>query len=261
MMAGIDWVDYAATLLLLLPAIAIGERLAPERRPESHPPRPSQLRWFRRREDLAWLGLVLVVVPGVAGATAAIGTALAHRGALAPLLLRRPLAAAIIGAGVAELAAYWVHRAEHLVGVLWRIHRPHHRPTHVDVLSGLRSHPLDVVAVRALPVLAAAAVGVTPAELSAYLAVLFVVTMFAHADLDIADGWLSYVVVTPGYHRTHHERRHNNANFASVLPALDRLFGTAAVAAEARDFGPTGPTHLTATAAGPRPTTSRWRPG
>lgn len=50
-----------------------------------------------------------------------------------------------------------------------------------------------------------------------------------HANLNWRLGWLEHVVVSPAFHHWHHNNEAAatlNKNYASLLPFLDRLFGT-----------------------------------
>jgi sterol desaturase/sphingolipid hydroxylase (fatty acid hydroxylase superfamily) len=87
-----------------------------------------------------------------------------------------------------------------------------------------------------VPVAAAAMLGVSPADLVPYLVIALVVTLFAHANLDVPVGVWQRVVVTPGFHRSHHELGRESTNFAAVFPLLDVLFGTASFSVGERRF-------------------------
>ena len=226
----IAWIEYLLVLVVVLPLIAVAESLAPESGSAAVRARPRPV-----RADWTWLAVVIVAAPAVMAATVVAAGALARHGAAPGWFRGHAVAAAIVGGLVAELAGYWAHRGEHRLAMLWPLHRAHHGATHLDALRGLRSHPLDLVWTRGLPVLAAALAGIGPDRLTPYLSVLFVVSVLAHADLEVPPTW-SRLVVTPGYHRTHHDVRHCGANLAMVLPVLDRLFGTAAIGERPRCF-------------------------
>src|SRR5690606_15180733 len=50
---------------------------------------------------------------------------------------------------------------------------------------------------------------------------------FIHANVGWRLGWLEHVIASPSFHHWHHSRRdHINRNYASMLPVVDRLFGT-----------------------------------
>jgi sterol desaturase/sphingolipid hydroxylase (fatty acid hydroxylase superfamily) len=129
---------------------------------------------------------------------------------------------------LADLLAYWNHRAFHSVSRLWRIHAVHHSSTELDWLSSVRVHPLnDAIgsAVVATPLLL---LGFAPAALAAYLPFLTLYAIMLHANVSWSFGPLRGVIASPAYHRWHHsaEAQALDKNFAGLFPLYDRLFGT-----------------------------------
>lgn len=220
------WLTYGAVLAVVLPGLTAAEHLAGGDRPARAPGARRS-----RGRDLAWVVLAWAVVPAVGLVVGAAATWMAPVSPLHPVLAGRPVLAVAVGSLVAEVAFYAVHRAEHTWRAGWWVHRTHHHPRRLDAVSGVRAHPLDVAAQHGLPVLAAAALGAGPAAIAPYLLVLLAVTVLAHTDLPLPAGWWDRVVVTPGYHRRHHEAGGEATHLAAVLPALDVLFGTAEVPA------------------------------
>jgi sterol desaturase/sphingolipid hydroxylase (fatty acid hydroxylase superfamily) len=180
------------------------------------------------RTDLGWVGVYLVYVPAL-GAVVAGAAALAGRHSLvAPLVSDLPWAVRLAGAiVVADLAAYVLHRLQHTWAPLWRIHDVHHSTRDLRWWSAFRFHPVDTALVHGVPIVAAAALGAGPDVLVPYLASVTIVTVFAHADVFVPGSALSRVVVTPDFHRAHHEPGRSGRNFALVLPIWDVLFRTA----------------------------------
>ena len=129
---------------------------------------------------------------------------------------------------LADLLAYWQHRAFHSFERLWRIHAVHHSSTELDWLSAVRVHPLN----EALSNTAIAAplilLGFSPVTLAAYLPFLTFYAITLHANVDWDMGPLRYVISSPAFHRWHHsaEEEALNKNFAGLFPVLDWLFGT-----------------------------------
>jgi len=140
-----------------------------------------------------------------------------------------PFAAQLVAAiFVADLFQYTIHRAFHRVPFLWRFHAVHHSIRAVDWLAGSRLHLVDIVVTRAFSYLPIYALGFTTEVFYAYVVIVALQAVMAHANTRLPFGWLERVLVTPRYHHWHHarERAHHDKNFAIHLPLIDRLFGT-----------------------------------
>ncbi len=193
------------------------------------------------RTDASWAALYFLYVP-------ALGTALAEATSVISRITpaRRLVGTAPWGVqlglvfAIAEAGAYAMHRAQHTIPVLWRIHSVHHSSESVRWWSAFRSHPLDTAMSHGVPILCAAAAGVAPSALVPYLTVVTVVTVLAHADVHVPRTWLSAVIVTPAFHRSHHEFERGSTNFARVLPLCDLFFRTASNGVGVDQYGATG---------------------
>ncbi|MEM7272846.1 MAG: sterol desaturase family protein [Actinomycetota bacterium] len=189
---------------------------------------------FRRPElgtDLGYAlaGPLLQVVGLAAGAVVGILSLAWLPGlALRPLVgMIPPALAPLVGVVLFDLAIYWTHRWYHEVPVLWRFHSIHHSPTHMDWISGLRSHPLDGTLIAPAFVFLLAA-GFS-AEVSGAIAVLQIaVGIFLHANVRWRLRPLHRIVATPEFHHWHHANEPGavNSNYAGLLPAWDQVFGT-----------------------------------
>lgn len=130
-----------------------------------------------------------------------------------------------------QLLTYGVHRASHEWLWLWRFHSVHHSDVALDATSAHRHHPVEVLfgAAFALPVLVL--LGADAHTLLLYNLCLAVVTVWVHANVSAGrwNRWLRGWVLTPDVHRLHHLRdpHYTNSNYATLLPVMDRLFGTA----------------------------------
>lgn len=129
---------------------------------------------------------------------------------------------------LADLFQYAAHRAFHANGLLWRFHAVHHSIRTVDWLAGSRLHLVDIVATRAFSYIPLYLSGVSMSVFYAYVAIVALQAVAAHANTRIRFGWLKYVLVTPQYHHWHHadDPAVYNKNFAIHFPLVDRLFGT-----------------------------------
>ncbi len=146
-----------------------------------------------------------------------------------------PLWARMTGAMViGEIGFYWGHRWSHEWPWLWRFHAVHHSAEHLSVLVNGRAHPVDLVFTRlcGLALLYAtgfaAPVGDNPALVpSLVLLAGSLWSYFIHANLRWRLGPVEWLLSTPAFHHWHHSRDdHVDHNYASMLPFVDRLFGT-----------------------------------
>ncbi len=142
---------------------------------------------------------------------------------------RQPLALQLVEfLLLADLLAYWQHRAFHTFSQLWRIHAVHHSSTEVDWLSSVRVHPVNDALGNAFVATPLLLLGFSPATLGAYLPFLTLYAIVIHANVGWEYGPLRYVIASPAYHRWHHsaEREAINKNFSGLFPFVDALFGT-----------------------------------
>ena len=130
-----------------------------------------------------------------------------------------------------DLAIYLQHVMFHAVPALWRLHRMHHADLDIDVTTGARFHPVEILLSMLIKFAAIAALGVPPAAVVLFELLLNATSMFNHANVRVpmsVEPVLRWLVVTPDMHRVHHsiERDETNSNFGFNLPLWDRLFGT-----------------------------------
>lgn len=136
-------------------------------------------------------------------------------------------AAAPLAVVVAELAAYWLHRAMHHGGWGWRVHMVHHRPEALNVTNNLTTHPVNVALLKLAKLLPLALLGFS-AEAVLLAALFMQLQSFAtHANTRGRMGWLNYVVGTAELHRWHHSTKVGEAlNFSTSIPLWDQVFDT-----------------------------------
>jgi sterol desaturase/sphingolipid hydroxylase (fatty acid hydroxylase superfamily) len=166
--------------------------------------------------------------------TAAIGFAalVDARGWGLLTLLDWPLWLTTLAAIIAlDLVVYLQHVLMHAIPLLWRLHRVHHTDLTIDVTTGLRFHPLEILLSMALKCAAIAALGPPVVAVLIFEIVLNAASMFNHGNAAIpiaVDRWLRLLIVTPDMHRVHHSviRRETNSNFGFAIPWWDRCFGT-----------------------------------
>lgn len=143
-----------------------------------------------------------------------------------------PYVLAFIGSLIAlDLLVYAQHVVFHKTGLLWRMHRVHHADPHVDVTTGVRFHPGEILLSMGIKMAAVALLGAPAAAVILFEVVLNAAAMFNHSNVRIgekADAVLRRFIVTPDMHRVHHSvyRDEHDMNFGFSVSLWDRLFGT-----------------------------------
>lgn len=130
-----------------------------------------------------------------------------------------------------DLVIYLQHVLFHAVPALWRLHRMHHADLDIDVTTGARFHPIEILLSMAIKMAVVAALGAPAVGVVIFEVLLNATSMFNHANLKLPrrlDRVLRWLVVTPDMHRVHHSaiRRETDSNFGFNLPWWDRLLGT-----------------------------------
>jgi sterol desaturase/sphingolipid hydroxylase (fatty acid hydroxylase superfamily) len=173
--------------------------------------------------------LVRLVMPA-----AAVGAALyaaGHGIGLFHWLGLRLSVAAVSGFLILDLAIYAQHVVFHHVPWLWRLHRMHHADLDIDVTTGFRFHPFEILISLAIKIAVVLAFGIPPMAVFVFEAVLNATSLFNHSNVSMRPGVdraLRLVLVTPDMHRVHHSavRAETDSNFGFNLPWWDWLFGT-----------------------------------
>ncbi len=140
-------------------------------------------------------------------------------------------AAGVISVVLLDLLVYGQHVAFHLFRPLWRLHMMHHADLDIDVTTGARFHPVEILASMCLKMAAIAALGAPAWSVVAFEVILNGTAMFNHSNVRLPlalDRVVRTLVVTPDMHRVHHSViiREMNSNYGFNLSVWDRLFGT-----------------------------------
>ncbi|AFY70508.1 fatty acid hydroxylase [Thalassoporum mexicanum PCC 7367] len=152
-------------------------------------------------------------------------------GLLSGINEQSPAIAALVTFVVLDFYIYWWHRLMHTSDLGWRFHRVHHTELEMNVSSAYRFHFLEVL-VSNLPKLPLILLlGIAPRYFIAYDVVFTAIVCFHHSNWSLPkriDHLLSYITVTPNFHRVHHSQimAETNSNYGSVFSWWDRLFGT-----------------------------------
>ena len=142
-----------------------------------------------------------------------------------------PAPAIIMGILALDLVIYLQHLMFHAVPLLWRLHMVHHADLDIDVSTGLRFHPIEIIISMGIKMAAVAALGPPVTAVLVFEVLLNGTAMFNHGNIRLPvniDRLLRLLVVTPDMHRVHHSVtiRETNSNFGFNFPWWDRLFGT-----------------------------------
>lgn len=142
-----------------------------------------------------------------------------------------PWLATVIAFIMLDLVIYAQHRLMHQVGFLWRLHRVHHTDIALDVSSGVRFHPLEILFSMGVKIAAVLLLGASPGVVAVFEIVLSCFSLFTHTNLRLPprlDAWLRWVFITPDMHRIHHSvlSSEHNTNFGFQISWWDRLFGS-----------------------------------
>lgn len=130
-----------------------------------------------------------------------------------------------------DVVIYFQHRMFHAVPLLWRLHRMHHADLDLDVTTGARFHPLEILLSMAIKVAVVTILGAPADAVVLFEILLNATSMFNHANLRLPatiDPALRWLIVTPDVHRVHHSiiPTETDSNFGFSLSCWDRLFGT-----------------------------------
>ena len=139
----------------------------------------------------------------------------------------------------------WVqHVVFHAVPILWRLHMVHHADLDLDVTSGARFHPIEILLSLFIKIGVVIAIGAPAVGVFIFEVLLNATAMFNHGNVRLSlpvDAVLRWIVVTPDMHRVHHSTVWGecHTNFGFNLPWWDRLLGTyrAQPQARARGYG------------------------
>jgi len=205
-------------------AIAIWESLSPRRRLNTS----KTIRWFSNIcITLIGTGLVRALFPILAVPLAANPTSMGilHQVPL-PFSIR-----VVIGILALDLIIYGQHLMFHSIPLLWRLHMMHHADLDIDVTTGLRFHPVEIILSMGIKLVAILLVGPPVLAVILFEILLNATSMFNHGNIRMPAGldrMLRLFVVTPDMHRVHHSVAivETNSNFGFSLPWWDRLFGT-----------------------------------
>ncbi len=187
-------------------------------------------RWVNNLSLVALNSLIIALVLPIAAFQAAVISTENQWGLLhlasVPLWMNVLLSVVVL-----DFIIYVQHVVFHRVPILWKLHRMHHADLDIDVTTGTRFHPIEILISMAIKIGSVFILGVSPIAIVTFEIVLNASAMFNHSNAKLAlpvDAWLRKVIVTPDMHRVHHSviPKETHSNFGFFLSVWDRMFGT-----------------------------------
>ncbi|HYA15580.1 MAG TPA: sterol desaturase family protein, partial [Syntrophales bacterium] len=111
-----------------------------------------------------------------------------------------PWSAVIIGAIALDCAIYLQHVAFHTVPVFWRLHMIHHTDMDIDLTTGVRFHPVEMILSMFIKMAAIIILGAPPLAVLIFEVALNESSIFTHSNVFIPGGLdraLRMIFVTP----------------------------------------------------------------
>ncbi len=137
----------------------------------------------------------------------------------------------VIAVIVLDFVVYLQHVLFHAIPFLWRFHMMHHTDLDLDVTSGVRFHPIEIILSMGIKIAAVWLLGSPALAVLIFEIVLNSTSMFNHSNVFIPlslDRILRLIIVTPDMHRVHHSviMKETDSNYGFTLPWWDLLLGT-----------------------------------
>jgi sterol desaturase/sphingolipid hydroxylase (fatty acid hydroxylase superfamily) len=216
----------AGIFVSVLAVMLMWEMVSPRRRADP-------MLWRRRFNNITLLVVNVLVLRLAIPVTAVVAADLATRNSwgLFNQLQLPTLLELVISIVFLDLLIYCQHVVFHKVPVLWKVHRVHHTDLDIDVTTGIRFHPFEILLSMCIKFAGIILVGAPLIAVIIFEILLNATAMFNHSNVyipDPLDRILRCFIVTPDMHRVHHSviRKETDSNYGFNLPWWDRLFGT-----------------------------------
>ena len=130
-----------------------------------------------------------------------------------------------------DVTAYFWHRANHRLPVLWRFHSVHHSDEVYDASTAARFHPGEVLISLTVRALVVGLFGLPIVGILLFEIIYAFFNAFEHGNIELPeqlDRVAMIGVVTPQMHRVHHSTSVSelNSNYGTIFAVWDRAFGT-----------------------------------
>ena len=132
---------------------------------------------------------------------------------------------------ILDFTIYMQHVFFHKILFFWRFHRMHHTDLDIDVTTGARFHPVEIMLSMVIKIAVVIILGAPVWSVIAFEILLNATSMFNHGNIFISqryDRILRTILVTPDMHRVHHSVliKETDSNFGFNLSLWDRIFST-----------------------------------
>ena len=140
-------------------------------------------------------------------------------------------AAIILSLLMLDLLMYAQHIMMHKIPIFWYLHRMHHTELGLDVTSGVRFHPIEIIISMLIKMLFVLFMGIPIVAVILFEVLLNGLALFNHSNLKLTKGLdklLRKFIVTPEIHWIHHSQivKETNSNYGFNLIIWDKLFLT-----------------------------------
>lgn len=191
---------------------------------------PRKSRWITNLLLVVIDSLVLRLITPILAVSATIWAERNHIGLLNLVDLHWALEA-LIAFLLLDMLIYFQHVLSHRLPIFWMFHKVHHTDRDIDVTSGVRFHPVEIVFSMFLKLFFVLLIGPSAFVVVLFEMVLNGAALFNHANLALPkplDRTLRLIIVTPDFHRVHHSviEKETNSNYGFFLSMWDRIFGT-----------------------------------
>ncbi|MBK1987229.1 sterol desaturase family protein [Sphaerospermopsis aphanizomenoides BCCUSP55] len=128
-----------------------------------------------------------------------------------------------------DLYMYVWHRLMHSSSLGWNFHLVHHTDRYINISTAYRFHIIEVILSNLPKIFLIYLFGIEINNLIFYESLFAISLIFHHSNLALnfqIDKFVSYLIVTPNYHRFHHSQmiEATNSNYSSLLTIWDVIF-------------------------------------
>ena len=198
--------------------------------PRRAPREPRKIRWTRNLSVVVLDNVLMRLLVPITAAGVSV-YASRHGFGLFNSIEVNSTIAIVLAVIILDLAIYAQHVLFHWNPLLWRLHKVHHIDHDLDVSTGIRFHPIEILLSTLIKCGVVFLLGVPFLAVVIFEVTLNAAAMFNHSNVKLPlwiDTNLRKFIVTPDMHRVHHSTEVNetHSNFGFNLAIWDRIFGT-----------------------------------